>query len=204
VTQDLNPDAQTRRKVFENLCGLCAIPLDALSHHIGAISGPDCEWRVAHPINEMTGPDATLERIFLPLRQSFPDLERRDWIFVGGAYEGRRYIAAVGAYCGTFQNPWLGIPATGGSVTLTYGEVYEIDEDGRILQANLLWDILDVICQSGHWPLAPSLGAEGAWLPPLTGDGLRFDVSDPDIGAGSITQTSPCTRPSQSMTTRAT
>ncbi len=175
--------------MFENLLGLCEVSPDALPAHLGAMSMPDTQWRAAHPINEMTGPDAALDRIFRPLRAAFPDLERRDWIFVGGTYEGRRYIAAIGVYCGTFLNPWLGIPATGGSVTLRYGEVYEIDGDGRILQANLLWDVLDVIRQAGHWPLAPSLGAEGAWLGPLTGDGLRFDVSDPDVGAGSIAQT---------------
>jgi len=31
------------------------------------------------------------------------------------------------------------------------------------VQSTCLWDILDLIRQAGHWPLAPSLGAEGMW-----------------------------------------
>lgn len=189
MTHDLNPDAKTRKAVFRNLNSLVEVPTDALPGRLSAVSSTETQWRVAHPINEMTGPEAASERIFLPLREAMPDAERRDWIFVGGAYQDRRYIAAIGAHCGTFVNPWLGIPATGGAVTLRYGEVYEIDEAGRIMQANLLWDVLDLIRQSGHWPLAPSLGAEGAWLPPLTGDGLRLAGSDPETGAASIAQT---------------
>jgi hypothetical protein len=107
-------------------------------------------------------------RVWAPLIRSFPDLERRDVILVGGSYEGRDYVAMVGHYCGTFREDWLTIPATGRPIYIRYGEVHEV-RDGAIVQSNCLWDVLDVIRQAGFWPIAPSLGTEGMWPGPITG-----------------------------------
>ena len=119
---------------------------------------------------------------------AMPDLERRDLIVAGGDYQGRDYVAAVGHYCGTFRGDWLGVPAAGRPVYLRYGEVHEV-RGGRIVQSSCLWDILDLIRQAGLWPLAPSLGVEGMWPGPITGDGLLLDATDPAQSAASLAQT---------------
>ncbi len=178
-----------RRRVFADLSRLAECPVDDLPDLLRRMAAPDAAWRVAHPINVLTGPAAAAAGAYLPLKAAFPDLERRDVIFAGGTHEGRRYLAAVGHYCGTFRRDWLGIPATGRTVYLRYGEVYEVDAEGRVLQANLLWDVLDVIRQAGLWPLAPSLGIEEMWPGPLTGDGLRLEPSAEAEGLASIAQT---------------
>jgi predicted ester cyclase len=136
----------------------------------------------------MAGIDAISHRVFEPLFDAFPDLERRDLIFVGGSHEGRNYLAAVGHYCGTFRRDWLTIPATGQVAYLRYGEVYEI-RDGRIVQANALWDVLDLVRQAGFWPIAPSLGREGMWPGPITGDGIVLAPGNTEQSAASIAQT---------------
>jgi hypothetical protein len=59
---------------------------------------------------------------------------------------------------------WLTISATRRPIYIRYGEVHEVS-DGAIVQSNCLWDVLDVM------PIAPSLGAEGMWPGPITGDG---------------------------------
>ena len=46
-----------------------------------------------------------------------------------------------------------------------------------------------MIRQAGFWPLAPSLGTEGMWPGPITGDGLVFDATDPEQSAASLAQT---------------
>jgi predicted ester cyclase len=143
---------------------------------------------MSHPINELGSSEEALEKTWVPLKTSLPDLERRDVILVGGTYEGRDYIACVGHYCGTFRHDWLGIPATGRPIYLRYGEVYQI-EDGRIVQANCLWDVLDVIRQAGFWPIAPSLGTEGMWPGPLTADGIVLRETDAAQSASSLAQT---------------
>lgn len=107
---------------------------------------------------------------------------------VGGTFAGRDCVASIGHYCGTFRANWLGIPATGRPVYLRYGEVHQI-VDGRIVQSNCLWDVLDLIRQARFWPIAPSPGVEGMWPRPITSDGLVFHQTDPAQSAASLDQT---------------
>jgi predicted ester cyclase len=178
-----------RETVHRRLIDLAESKLSGVAGCLDAMARPDTGWRVSHPMNEMTGNEAVAARVFAPLKQAMPDLERRDAIFVAGAYEDRGYIATIGVYCGTMKNDWLGIPATGKPITLRYGEIYQVDADGRVVQANLLWDVLDVMRQAGVWPLAPMLGAAELWPAPFTGDGIRMQPSDPVLSAASIAQT---------------
>lgn len=155
---------------------------------IKSMFAPDCEWRGSYPLNEMVGQDAIYETAWQPLKKSFPDLERRDLIFMAGSYEGRDYIATVGHYCGNFEQDWLTIPASGKPTYIRYGEIHQI-KDGKIVQSNCLWDILDVMRQAGFWPMPPSSGEEGRWAGPITGDGIRFTPGDKDLSAASLVQT---------------
>ena len=158
-----------------------------VSRHIEALYAPGADWRGSHPINVQQGTHAIVA-VWQALLTAFPDLERRDLIVTGGSYAGRDYVATVGHYCGTMRRDWLGIPATGAPIFIRYGEVHQV-VDGRIVQSTCLWDVLDVIRQAGFWPLAPSLGVEGRWPGPITGDGLIFHQTDAAQSAVSIAQT---------------
>jgi predicted ester cyclase len=177
-----------KRRVYAELARLAAVPAGETACVLDAIAAPAAHWRMAHPMNGMVTSSMALEGVWLPLKRALPDLERRDLIFIGGEYESRTYVAAVGHYCGTFRQDWLGIPATGRPVFLRYGEVYQIEE-GRIVQANCLWDILDLMRQAGFWPIAPSLGTEGMWPGPITGDGIVLRETDSAQSAASLAQT---------------
>jgi predicted ester cyclase len=183
------PDSALRIAFKARLDALAEAPPGGLAKALDALARPDARWRASHPMNESTGNAAALQAIWAPLKTALPDLERRDLIYVGGSYLGRSYIAAMGQYCGTMRGDWRGIPATHKTVTLRYGEVWQIDADGHVVQANLLWDVLDVMRQAGLWPLAPSLGVEEPWQGPITGDGLRLAPSDPDESRASLEQT---------------
>jgi len=127
-------------------------------------------------------------KVWLPLLEAFPDLERRDLIFVGGRYQERTFLAAMGHYCGTFRRDWLTIPATGRVAFLRFGEVHEVSA-GRIQRSWCLWDLLDLMRQAQVWPLAPSLGVECTWPGPITGDGIVLHATAPSEGAANLTQT---------------
>lgn len=182
------PDARTKRQIQTALCQLAEAPLPRVAGLLSDLCTPDLHWRGSHPMNELHGPEAVAAQVWTPLKTAFPDLERRDLICVGGIYEARDYVAMVGHYCGTFRQDWLGIPATGRPVFLRYGEVHQV-AGGRIVQSNCLWDVLDLIRQAGVWPIAPSLGVEGMWPGPITGDGLLLHDSDAAQSAASIAQT---------------
>lgn len=149
---------------------------------------PDAEWRGSHPMNEVRGVDAMANVVWEPLLRSFPDLERRDTILIGGHWKGHDFVGTVGHYCGTFREDWLTIPSTGRPIYLRYGEVHRV-EDGRISQSTVLIDVLDVIRQAGFWPLAPSLGTEEQWPGPFTADGIVLSAQDPAVSAASLAQT---------------
>lgn len=183
------PDEGLRRQLHGRLCALAEARPDQLEATLAAVAHPDAQFRASHPMNEMVGNSAALATIWAPLKRALPDMERRDLIFVAGVYQGRRMFAAMGHYCGTMRGDWLGIPATNKAVTLRYGEVWHVDEAGRVVQANLLWDVLDIMRQAEVWPLAPSLGVEQMWQAPLSADGIRLTPSHPDQGSASIEQT---------------
>lgn len=193
MTQSTDPEAgptgHQRRAFLSKLQNLAEASSDELSGALSALADGRTQWRVAHPINELSGHAAALTELWTPLKAAFPDLERRDVIFLAGSYQGRQYIAAVGHYCGTMVRDWLGIPATNKTVYLRYGEVWQIGPDGRAIQANLLWDVLDVMRQAGVWPLSPVLGSPEMWPGPFTADGVRLSPSACDEGRASIAQT---------------
>jgi hypothetical protein len=186
---DASPPPALRSQVAEALAALAEAPPDRLGDALDHMAAPDCTWRAACPMDAAAGNAAAAARIWGPLKAALPDLERRDTIRVAGVYQGRTYVAAVGHYAGTWTRDWLGIPATGRTLYLRYGEVWQIGPDGRAVQANLLWDVLDAMRQAGVWPLGPSLGVEGAWPGPLTADGVRMAPSDPGQSRASIEQT---------------
>lgn len=179
---------QNKLRLHTALRDLTAGPRGAFETRFEAVFGNEVEWRGSHPLNEMAGTAAVLEKVWRPLLRALPDLERRDLIFAAGRYEGQDMVAAMGHYLGTFERDWLTIPATGRPLYIRYGEVYTV-RDGMITHATCLWDILDVMRQTGYWPIAPSLGVEGMWPGPITGDGLVLYETDPATGAESLAQT---------------
>jgi predicted ester cyclase len=178
----------TKRLVLERLRAIAEATPATLSARLAAAYHPHAHWRGSHPLNEMTGLDAIAATVWRPLQHAMPDLERRDVIFIGGDWQGQTMIGAVGHYCGTFRRDWLGIPATGRTVSMRYGEFHRV-VDGLIDQSTVLIDVLDLMRQAGVWPIAPSLGAEAPWPGPYTADGLALRDADPAQSAASLAQT---------------
>ena len=174
-----------KRAALDGLRAIVDSSPASLGRAIAGIYHADAEWRGAHPLNELRGVDAIENSVWRPLLNAMPDLERRDAIFIGGDWEGARYIGAVGNLLGTFRRDYLGIAATGGAMFLRYGEYHKM-AGGKIMQSTVLFDILDFIRQTGHWPLAPSLGAAEMWPGPVTADGMVLAPQDPQQSAASI------------------
>ncbi len=160
----------------------------------------DAPWHVFHPIEKLDGPAAVAEQFYGPLCAAFPDLERRTDIFFGGYWAGSPpgmpdagnanggedwWCTAMGHYIGTFRQPWLGIPATGEPATLRFGEFYRW-KDGRITEARILLDIVDLARQAGRRLLPPSSGLEILVPGPQPHDGLLTGPTDPAVGENSM------------------
>jgi predicted ester cyclase len=169
---------------------------------------PDAVWHVSHPLNELRGAKAIEQQLWAPLRHALPDLERRTDLFFGGHWtsppegvvghsppsvraEGW-WATAAGHYIGTLRQPWLGIPATGEPVALRFGEFYRWEPaaggtgPGRITEARVLFDIVDLARQVGRALLPPSNGRDWLVPGPAPHDGLLLNACDPAAGEHSM------------------
>ena len=171
---------------------------------------PDAHWHVFHPINELAGTRAVVDRFYGPLQAAFPDLERRIDLFFAGHWtspaEGELghspahvraegwWATAMGHYIGTFRQPWLGIPATGEPAVLRFGEFYRWQPSpsgngGQIVEARVLLDIVDLARQAGRALLPPSRGIDWLVPGPSPHDGLLLGATDPTTGQESLRRT---------------
>ncbi len=133
---------------------------------------------LGYPLETLEGPGELYEKGYAPLASALGDLERRDTIVMAGTTkEDRSWVGCCGYYTGTFVRPWLDIPPTGHQIAMRFHEFYNF-EDGRMVQMQALWDIVEVMMQAGVWPMAPSLGREWHVPAPATLDGLCLDQAD--------------------------
>ena len=133
-----------KRAVLSAMNAIADSTPGALKQNLANIYHPDAQWRGSHPMNEMTGVEAIERIVWGPLIASFPDLERRDTIVIGGRFQERDYVGMVGHLAGSFRRDWNGIPATDQMIYLRYGEVQQM-VDGKIVQSTVLLDVLDFI-----------------------------------------------------------
>ena len=133
---------------------------------------PDATIHMPFPFGDLEGPEAFFQTCYAPLFSAMPDLERRDWIVMGGRTEhGDNWVGCGGHYVGTFVAPWLDIPPTGHLAHMRFHEFYRF-VDGRVVEVQALWDIPEVMFLANAWPLAPSLGLEFNVPGPATIDGI--------------------------------
>ncbi len=146
----------------------------------------DVRWHGHEPVGSLDGPDRFLAEAWEPLLRSFPDLARETFVFFAGTSNGRvdgditkdghRWVTGTGVFRATFAEDYLTIPATGGPVTIRWGEFCRVT-DGKIDEVYFLVDVLDLMQQAGH-DVLPNLGVDGQYPPPAAGDGVLTDPQD--------------------------
>ncbi len=134
---------------------------------------PDSQWDIAAPINQLNGAEAIEQHFYQPLTTAFRHVQRRDVIFIGSPsfYNSDQYwVGSVGHYMGVFHQPFLGIPPNNKLIFLRFGEYYQI-ENGKIAQAKIIIDLVDLLMQLGHHPL-PLSGSSITFPAPASLDGV--------------------------------
>jgi predicted ester cyclase len=166
-----------KQRIIDIMQAMVTAPLAELEDAIKESYHVDACVNVTHPINELSDLDEVSSKLWKSLRYAIPDVERRNDIVAGGRYRNTNWIGCTGHYIGTFENDWLDIPATHGVVAVRYAEGHELVE-GKIAKSYMFIDFLDLMRQAGFWPIAPSLGCDMRWLPPMTHDGIVLAPQD--------------------------
>lgn len=142
------------------------------------VIAPEAQIHLCAPLGSVTG-GAMWETLYAPLLRAMPDLERRDMIVLSGTTpEDQDWVGCMGNYMGTMIRPWEInghlIPPTGHLTHMRYHEFYRI-ENGQVSEAQIIWDIPEVMMQANAWPMAPQLGKFLCTPAPMTQDGLSAD-----------------------------
>ncbi|WP_299483643.1 ester cyclase [uncultured Roseibium sp.] len=149
-----------------------------LSNHLT----DDAIWDVAYPVERLSGKAHVQEAFFEPLRTAFSNVRRRNEIFIGGPNRrapGGHWVASVAHYVGNFENPLFGVLPSHHLAFLRSGEFYRIEPDGRISEAKIILDLIDLMRQANRMPLPGMLGTEMMFPGPATHDGvLPVDQED--------------------------
>lgn len=156
---------------------------ERLSVHLDA----DVLWDVAHPVNRLQGIAAVQKGFVEPLRAALTQARRRDEIFIGGPNrraEGGYWLASLCHYVGQFDAELFSVPPSGHLVFLRSGEFYRIEPNGRISQAKIIIDLVDLMRQAGCFPFEQRLGTEMLFPTPATQDGV---LPPPEQGDGERT-----------------
>jgi len=162
------------------------------AHKVRSVAGSalhdSVAWHGHEPLGSLQGIDGFVEGFWVPLLHSFPDLERETFVFFGGesngradgnvALDGHMWVTGTGRLNATFQADYLGIPASGGRISVQWGEFCRVD-DGRITEVFFMLDMVELARQAGFELLPPSRGAPGIFLPPSSGRGRLLGAQDP-------------------------
>lgn len=147
---------------------------------------PGASVHLAFPFEDQSGPEGLWEQALRKVSEAMPDVERRDFIVIAGKDEaGEVWVGCCGHYTGTWQKPFLGIPATGHQAAMRYHEFFHM-ADGKIVEMQGLWDLPELMMQAGVWPMGPSLGRFWHAPSPATLDGVNPTQDDEATSKASV------------------
>ena len=69
--------------------------LENINKNINDAYHDDAEIRAFHPLNDLKGVSEISEILWKPLIIAFPDLERRDNLILGGAFQDKIFISTI-------------------------------------------------------------------------------------------------------------
>ncbi|WP_420642546.1 ester cyclase [Candidatus Leptofilum sp.] len=173
-----NVNQKNKAKVWDFWQKMNHVGADNMADVIRDAVHEDVDWNGSYPINQLKGVEALITGFWQPLRHSFPDIKRKADIFMGGLTSGEEWVSGLGYLTGTFEQDWLGIPASGKKTNIYFGQFYLMRE-GKIAESYVIYDILAVMRQAGFQVLPPARGMEGGKIPgPHTRDGVLLTEQD--------------------------
>ncbi len=152
---------------------------------LAARTTPGYHWRGMHPFYERRGASDVASAFWLPLRNSFSSLQRREDVFFAGRNasgdDAATWVVSMGHMMGLFDNDWIGIPATRKMAFLRYAEFHRVD-NSRVTESAFFCDVLSIMQQADCYPLPPQTGAAFIHPGPRTHDGLLLEPQPPEEG----------------------
>lgn len=174
-----------KRMLVEMLDALACAGADGMATALAAFCHADCVWDIFHPVNRCVGNAEACDRFWRPLTHALPDWDYRPGILIGGSYEGAAHANGLGFVMGTLTGSLFNIPADHQLVFLRFGIDGRI-RDGKFAHVHILFDLVDLMRQVGHYPLRAMPGSAEQWPFPPAERGLSGTAADAEQGRRSL------------------
>ena len=140
---------------------------------------PDMVMHASRPIGRLEGSAAVRHEVRHSLGASLLSGRWEPYLFLGGVWTDEVWVAHTGHITGVFAEPLWGVPPSGRTASLRYGDFSRV-EDGRIVEVRLLFDLIGFAAQAGIH-LLPEPPARNHLPPgPAARNGIVEGISDPD------------------------
>lgn len=174
-----SPSIKSAKKLIKQLWKHLAHPESQYLLPNKAAFSNDVDFYGPQPIGQRSGVEAVFQSVYQPLARTFPQVQRKDYLFLGGEFEGGTWVVSAGEFVGTMQAPYVGIPPAKQPVRFRFGEFYKV-VDQQIVEIRCLFDILGLSAQAG-FPLLPPFEGRSEVAPgPALDNGLCYEDQDPD------------------------
>lgn len=185
MTSSVNELVAAKALVLQYYLDFDSASSEAVADVLGKHTSVDCRFQFVHPFRDVVGADSAAREFWIPIRQSFQPLQRRQDIFFSGRnrVDGGQstWVVSMGHLLGLFDRPILGMRPNRKSTFLRYAEFFQVDS-GRIVDVTLFLDILNLMHQTGAEALPAATGATIVTPGPRTHDGLLFGDPSPEEG----------------------
>lgn len=130
------------------------------------------------PIGRLEGTDAVQDMIRHGLGTSFLASRWEPYVFLGGAWGEEVWVAHTGHITGVFAEPLWGIPPSGRTASLRYGDFSRV-ENGKTVEVRILFDLVGLAAQAGVHLLPEPPARNHLPSGPAARNGLVLERSDP-------------------------
>ena len=104
VNINLDPfeNIKNKKKIKQLLKNIVESDSKDLEKNISNAYHQNAELKCFHPINNISGTDEIYHKLWLPIKNSFTDLERRDCLVLGGSFQDKVFVSTVSLLTGTY------------------------------------------------------------------------------------------------------
>ncbi len=131
------------------------------------------------PIGRLDGREAVQESVRVAVNRALLSQRWEPYLFLGGIWDGEVWVAHTGHVTGVFREPLWGIPPSGRTASLRYGDFARV-ENGAVVEVRMLVDLVGFAAQAGIHLLPEPPARNHLPPPPVAGNGIVLDPSDPD------------------------
>ena len=101
INLDPKENIKNKKHIRKLLKNIAESSIDSVQNNLRNAYHEEAELNGFYPINEIKGINSIQKKLWEPILKSFPDLERRDNLIIGGNFQDKVFVSCIGYLTGT-------------------------------------------------------------------------------------------------------